>query len=92
MGITMFIQTKMTTKDPRQKAMVWMMPIMMTFLFNGFPSGLNLYYAVFNVLGIGQQLLINKQEDNEPLRKVELKKKTRGGIFKFAKDLPRLKK
>jgi len=92
MGITMFIQTKMTTKDPRQKAMVWMMPIMMTFLFNGFPSGLNLYYAVFNVLGIGQQLLINKQEDNEPLRKVELKKKTRGGIFKFAKDIPRLKK
>jgi YidC/Oxa1 family membrane protein insertase len=72
--------------------MVWMMPIMMTFLFNGFPSGLNLYYAVFNVLGIGQQLLINKQEDNEPLRKVELKKKTRGGIFKFAKDIPRLKK
>jgi len=92
MGVTMFIQTKMTTKDPRQKAMVWMMPIMMTFLFNGFPSGLNLYYAVFNVLGIGQQLLINKQEDNEPLRKVELKKKTRGGIFKFAKDIPRLKK
>ncbi len=92
MGITMFIQTKMTTTNPQQKAMVWMMPIMMTLLFNGFPSGLNLYYAVFNVLSIGQQLLINKQHDNEPLRKVEPKKKTHGGIFKFTKDLPRLKK
>ena len=69
MGVTMFIQTKMTTKDPRQKATVWMMPIMMTLLFNGFPSGLNLYYTVFNVLAIGQQILINKQDDNEPLRK-----------------------
>ncbi|MGD1044041.1 MAG: membrane protein insertase YidC [Bacteroidota bacterium] len=92
MGVTMFIQQKMTIKDPRQKTMVWMMPIMMTFLFNGFPSGLNLYYAVFNVLAIGQQVLINKQDNDEPLRKVEPKKKTRGGIFKFAKDIPRLKK
>jgi YidC/Oxa1 family membrane protein insertase len=92
MGVTMFIQQKMTIKDPRQKTMVWMMPIMMTFLFNGFPSGLNLYYAVFNVLAIGQQVLINKQDDDEPLRKIEPKKKTRGGIFKFAKDIPRLKK
>ncbi len=92
MGVTMFFQTKMTTKDPRQKAMVWMMPLMMTFLFNGFPAGLNLYYTVFNILSIGQQLLINKQHDDEPLRKIEPKKKTGGGIFKFAKDMPRLKK
>jgi YidC/Oxa1 family membrane protein insertase len=92
MGVTMFFQTKMTTTNPQQKAMVWMMPIMMTLLFNGFPSGLNLYYAVFNILSIGQQILVNKQHDDEPLRKVEPKKRAHGGIFKFAKDLPRLKK
>ncbi len=92
MGVSMFIQQKMTVKDPRQKTMVWMMPIMMTFLFNGFPSGLNLYYAVFNILAIAQQVLINKQENDEPLRKVEQKKKAQGGIFKFAQNLPRLKK
>lgn len=91
MGITMFIQQKMTVKDPRQKMMVWFMPIMMTLLFNSFPSGLNLYYTVFNFLSIGQQFLINKQHDGEPLRKVE-PKKSRGGIFKLAKDLPRLKR
>jgi len=93
MGITMFVQQKMTIKDPRQKAMVWMMPIMMTLLFNGFPSGLNLYYFVFNVLSIGQQVMINRQGDDEPLRKVEPKKKKASGVFaKLGKNLPRLKK
>lgn len=91
MGITMFVQQKMTVKDPRQKMMVWMMPIMMTLLFNSFPSGLNLYYAVFNALSIGQQMWTNRQDD-EPLRKVEPKKKRSGGIFRYAKDMPRLKR
>ncbi len=91
MGITMFIQQKMTIKDPRQKMMVWLMPIMMTLLFNAFPSGLNLYYFVFNLLSIGQQMLMNRQPD-EPPRKVE-KKRDKGGIFgKVTKDLPRFRK
>lgn len=90
MGITMYIQQKMTVKDPRQKMMVWMMPILFTLLFNSFPSGLNLYYFVFNLLSIGQQFYINKQHDNEPLKKVDPKKR-RGGIFgKF--QMPKLNK
>ncbi|MBI5464852.1 MAG: membrane protein insertase YidC [Ignavibacteriales bacterium] len=92
MGVTMFFQSKMTTTDPRQKAMVWMMPIMMTLLFNSFPSGLNLYYTVFNVLSIGQQMIINKQHGDEPLRKVEPKKKSKGGLFGKLGNIPRLKK
>ena len=75
MGVTMFVQQKMTVTDPRQKAMVWMMPILMTLMFNSLPSGLNLYYFVFNLLSIGQQMWINKQHGNEPLRKVEQKSK-----------------
>jgi len=90
MGITMFVQQKMSVKDPRQKAMVWMMPILMTLLFNSFPSGLNLYYFVFNVLTIGQQWWMNKAHKNEPLRKVEEKKRS-GGIFgRISKNLPKL--
>lgn len=75
MGITMFIQQKMSVKDPRQKAMVYVMPVMFTLLFNGFPAGLNLYYFMFNLLSIGQQWLINKRHEDEPLRKVNKKKK-----------------
>jgi len=55
MGATMLIQQKMTVTDPKQKAMVYFMPIFLTLLFNSFPSGLNLYYALFNLLSIIQQ-------------------------------------
>ncbi len=93
MGVTMFIQQKMTVKDPRQKMMVWMMPIMWVLLFMSFPSGLNLYYTTFNILAIGQQMMINKQADDEPLRKVEQKKKRPGGIFRnLPNDLTKLAK
>jgi YidC/Oxa1 family membrane protein insertase len=92
MGITMFVQQKMTVKDPRQKMMVWLMPIFLTLLFNSFPSGLNLYYFVFNLLSIGQQMWINKQHGDEPLRKVDEKKKSGGIMNRITKDLPRLKR
>ncbi len=90
MGITMFVQQKMTVTDPRQKSMVYVMPVMFTLLFNNFPSGLNLYYLVFNVLSIGQQVWSNKRHGNEPLRKVEPKKQG-GFMSRIAKDLPKLK-
>ncbi|MEX1140093.1 MAG: membrane protein insertase YidC [Bacteroidota bacterium] len=92
MGITTFIQQKMSVKDPRQKAMVWMMPVMMTLLFNGFPAGLNLYYFVFNLLSIGQQMYINKQHEGEPLRKADPKKTGKGGFFGKLGDIPRINK
>ena len=90
MGITMFIQQKMTVKDPRQKMMVWLMPVMMTLLFNSFPSGLNLYYLVFNIFSIAQQSWVNKQHKDEPLKKVE-PKKPGGFLSRLAKDMPKMK-
>ncbi len=60
MGATLFIQQKMTITDPRQKGLVYIMPIMFTLLFSNFPSGLNLYYFIFNLLGIIQQVYLNK--------------------------------
>ncbi len=87
MAITMFIQQKMTVKDPRQKTMIWMMPVMMMLIFNNLPSGLNLYYFVFNILSIGQQLLINKQHDKEPLQKVTPKKRPRSLMDALSRNL-----
>ena len=92
MGITMFVQQKMTITDPRQKAMVWMMPVMMTLIFNGLPAGLNLYYFIFNVLSIAQQMWLKKTQPEEPLRKVERKKGAGGFLAKIAKEMPNLKK
>lgn len=65
MALTMIFQSKMTMQDPKQKAMVYMMPIFMLLLFNSFPSGLNLYYTLFNVWSIIQQKYINRGLDKE---------------------------
>ena len=92
MGVTMFIQQKMSVKDPRQKMMVWLMPLFLTLLFNSFPSGLNLYYFVFNVLSIAQQTWINKQHENAPLRKIEPSRRSGGIMNRLAKNLPKIKK
>ncbi len=62
LGITMFFQQKMSVKDPSQKAMVYVMPVVFTFMFMGFPAGLNLYYFMFNLLSIAQQYYINNKK------------------------------
>ena len=58
MGATMFIQQKMMSApnaDTQQKTMMYVMNVFFLFLFYRFPSGLNLYYFVFNLLTILQQ-------------------------------------
>ncbi len=65
MGATLFIQQKQAVTDPRQKAMVYMMPVMLTLMFSTLPSGLNLYYFVFNIVAIGQQIWQTKFSKNQ---------------------------
>lgn len=63
MGATMFIQQKMSPPmgDPMQaKIMLWM-PVIFTFLFLNFSSGLVIYWLFNNMLSIGQQYYINKR-------------------------------
>ncbi len=59
MAVSMLIQQKMTMKDPKQAVLVYMMPVLMIFIFWSMSSGLVLYWTIFNVLTIGQQLLVN---------------------------------
>jgi YidC/Oxa1 family membrane protein insertase len=62
MGATMFIQQKMTptSMDPMQAKMMLALPVVFTFMFLNFPSGLVLYWLVNNVLTIAQQAYINR--------------------------------
>jgi len=78
MGVTTFIQQKMTMKDPKQKSMVYIMPIFLTILFMSFPSGLNLYYFLFNLLSIIQQEYINHKHNGLVLVPVKNPKKKKG--------------
>ncbi|MBI3358992.1 MAG: membrane protein insertase YidC [Nitrospirae bacterium] len=63
MGATMIIQqmTQPKTMDPTQAKMMMFMPVIYTFFFLKFPSGLVLYWLVNNLLSIAQQYWINKQ-------------------------------
>lgn len=65
MGITLFVQQKQMITDPRQKSMIYIMPVMMTLLFNYLPSGLNLYYFTFNLVSIAMQWYMNKFSKNK---------------------------
>ncbi|GAB1372131.1 membrane protein insertase YidC [Candidatus Kapaibacterium sp.] len=87
MGITMFFQQKLTITDPRQKTLIYMMPVMFTLMFSYFPSGLNLYYFMFNLLSIGQQLYMNKYSKNRPtLESLRKAPKKEGWLQKKMKE------
>jgi YidC/Oxa1 family membrane protein insertase len=62
MGLAMFVQQKMQTTDPKQAAMMYMLPVVFTVLFFRFPSGLVLYWLVNNILTIGHQYLMTRTE------------------------------
>ncbi len=63
MGATMLIQQKMAPSmgDPMQQKIMMLMPVVFTFLFVSFPSGLVIYWLFQNILSIGQQYYINKR-------------------------------
>jgi YidC/Oxa1 family membrane protein insertase len=65
MGATMFLQMKMspTSLDPMQAKIFMFMPIIFTFMFLNFPSGLVLYWMINNILTILQQYMINRKVD-----------------------------
>ncbi len=70
MTASMVLQSKLTAgasgggaSNPmaqQMKVMQYFLPIMLLFVFNNFASGLSLYYLIFNLLSIVQQLYINK--------------------------------
>mgnify|MGYP006079518055 FL=1 len=64
MGITMFLQQKMmpTQASGQQKLMSYFMTGFFILLFNNFPSGLNLYYTLFNVFTILQQKFLTPSQ------------------------------
>jgi len=82
MTISMVAQMKVSGQSSsggaggaQMKMMMYFMPIFMMVIFNNLSSGLNLYYLVYNVLSIAQQMLINRQmSEIDLLEKVDKKK------------------
>jgi YidC/Oxa1 family membrane protein insertase len=63
MGASMFLQQKMSPApgDPTQAKIMMFLPVVFTFVFINFPSGLVLYWLTNNILSIGQQYRILKK-------------------------------
>lgn len=78
MIVSMLFVQKMTPQagmDPsQQKMMTVMMPLMMGFIFFRLAAGLNLYYAVVNVISIGQQAVMNRTSLGREMREMMAKR------------------
>ena len=83
MTVAMFVQQKLSTKDPKQKMLTYMMPIVFGFMFRNFPAGLTLYWTFFNISSVVEQgwLIGHPEEDaavNGEVGTGEVEKKTNG--------------
>lgn len=67
MGASMYMQQKLTptTADPAQAKIMQFLPVVFTFMFLNFASGLVLYWFVNNLLSILQQKLINRESNQK---------------------------
>jgi len=72
MGIAMYVQQKMTTTDPKQAMMTYLLPIVFTVMFFKFPSGLVLYWLVNNILTIAHQYYLNRADRLEEQRQAQV--------------------
>jgi YidC/Oxa1 family membrane protein insertase len=63
MAVSMYVQTKLNPAppDPIQAKVMLFMPLVFSFMFFFFPSGLVLYWVVNNLLSIAQQWAITRQ-------------------------------
>ena len=61
MTVLMFWQQKLTIRDPKQKMMVYLLPAIFFFFFFQMPSGLVLYWTLFNLFSVLEQYWVKKQ-------------------------------
>ncbi len=66
MVVTMFFQQKMTMTDPKNKMMIYLMPLFFGWLFMNFPAGLVLYWTGFNILSLLETVFIRKKQMEQP--------------------------
>ncbi|HEX7078147.1 MAG TPA: membrane protein insertase YidC [Candidatus Eisenbacteria bacterium] len=63
-GSTFLLQSQ-TPVDPRQRFMMYVMPVMMLYIMYNLPSGVILYWTVNNLVSALQQYLVNVAEDRK---------------------------
>lgn len=74
MVATMFISTKMTTTDPKQRLITYLMPVVFGVISWNLPAGILVYWVTTNIWSIGQQWIVNRIVKKESTKE-EAKKK-----------------
>jgi len=72
-GVTTFWQSWLTTpntSDPSQKTMIYGMPLFFIWITSTVPSGLGLYWIMYNLTGVGQQYIVNRMTP-PPVKEVQ---------------------
>ena len=60
MGVSFLAQNLLTSADKRNKVLQIFMPIFLTVIFLNFPSGLQLYWFIYNILSIVESIIARK--------------------------------
>ena len=84
MVATMFLSTKLSTTDPKQAKIMYILPVVFGFISFRFEAGILVYWVTTNVWSIGQQWVVNKivkrdigkggkkEEEKDELSRVEI--------------------
>lgn len=85
MVATMFLSTKMTTTDPKQSKIMYLMPVVFGFISWQFPAGILVYWVTTNVWSIGQQWVVNKIIKKSAVKEELIKKEEKKDISREEK-------
>ncbi|GAB4324759.1 MAG: membrane protein insertase YidC [Candidatus Zixiibacteriota bacterium] len=56
MTLSFFLQQRLSTKDPKQKMLTYVLPLVFGFMFRNFPAGLTLYWTMYNIFSVIEQV------------------------------------
>jgi YidC/Oxa1 family membrane protein insertase len=66
MTVSFFLQQRQSSKDPKQKMLTYILPLVFGFMFKDFPAGLTLYWTMYNIFSVIEQTwLIGHPESME---------------------------
>ena len=72
MTVSFFLQQRLSTRDPKQKMLTYVLPLVFGFMFRNFAAGLTLYWTMYNVFSVIEQAWLighpeSLEDTEEPL-------------------------
>ena len=81
---------QVSTMQGPMKTMQYIMPVMLLFFFNSYPSGLSFYYFVTNLVSFGQIAMFRKFIDEDKIKRILEENKKKNANKKKSKFQARL--